>query len=123
MLNPDYLLRISEGSEEIASQLHNDIIKRIVNRIMLRIGRGEEYLLTSQDQWQILTLQQAGYLLEDIQQEIAKATKLQQTEIAEAMEDDWAIGEECSCGGTFGEAVHRYLVCKIPEGTKTCGYE
>lgn len=87
MLNPDYLLRISEGSEEIASQLHNDIIKRIVNRIMLRIGRGEEYLLTSQDQWQISTLQQAGYLLEDIQQEIAKYTKLQQQEIAEAMED------------------------------------
>ena len=87
MLNPDYLLRISEGSEEIASQLHNDIIKRIVNRIMLRIGRGEEYLLTSQDQWQILTLQQAGYLLEDIQKDIANATKLQQSEIAEAMED------------------------------------
>ena len=87
MLNPDYLLRISEGSEEIASQLHNEIIKRIVNRIMLRIGRGETYLLTSQDQWQISTLQQAGYLLEDIQQEIAKATKLQQEEIAEAMED------------------------------------
>lgn len=38
-------------------------------------------------------------------------------------EGDWAIGEECSCGGTFGEAVHRYLVCNIPEGTKTCGYE
>ena len=87
MLNPDYLLRISEGSEEIASQLHNEIIKRIVNRIMLRIGRGETYLLTSQDQWQISTLQQAGYLLEDIQQEIAKYTKLQQQEIAEAMED------------------------------------
>lgn len=87
MLNPDYLLRISEGSEKIASQLHNDIIKKIVNRIMLRIGRGEEYLLTSQDQWQISTLQQAGYLLEDIQQEIAKYTKLQQEEIAEAMED------------------------------------
>ena len=87
MLNPDYLLRISEGSEEIASQLHNEIIKRIVNRIMLRIGRGETYLLTSQDQWQISTLQQAGYLLEDIQQEIAKYTKLQQEEIKEAMED------------------------------------
>ena len=87
MLNPDYLLRISEGSEEIASQLHNDIIKRIVNRIMLRIGRGEEYLLTSQDQWQISTLQQAGYLLEDIQKVISQYTKLQQEEIKEAMED------------------------------------
>ena len=87
MLSPDYLLHISEGAEDIAEQLHNDIIKRIVNRIMLRIGRGEEYLLTATDKWQIENLQQAGYLLEDIQKDIAKATKLQQSEVAEAMED------------------------------------
>lgn len=87
MLSPDYLLHISEGAEEIAEQLHSDIIKRIVNRIMLRIGRGEDYLLTATDKWQIENLQQAGYLLEDIQKEIANATRLQQTEIAEAMED------------------------------------
>lgn len=87
MLTPYELLHISEGAEEIAEQLHQDIIKRIIDRIMLRIGRGEEYLLTSVDKWQIETLQQAGYLLEDIQKEISKATKLQETEIAEAMED------------------------------------
>ena len=87
MLKPDELLHISEGAEEIAEKLHSDIVKRIVNRIMLRIGRGEDYLLTATDQWQILKLQQAGYLLEDIQKDIAKATKLQQSEIAEAMED------------------------------------
>ena len=87
MLNPDYLLHISEGGEEIAEQLHSEIIRKMVYRIMLRIGRGENYLLTSTDRWQIQTLQEAGYLLEDIQQEIAKYTKLQQEEIAEAMED------------------------------------
>ena len=87
MLSPDYLLHISEGAEDIAEQLHSEIVKRIVNRIMLRIGRGEDYLLTATDKWQIENLQQAGYLLEDIQKEIAKATKLQQSEIAEAMED------------------------------------
>ena len=87
MLNPDELLHISEGAEELASKLHSDIVKRIVNRIILRIGRGEDYLLTATDKWQIENLQQAGYLLEDIQKDIAKATKLQQTEIAEAMED------------------------------------
>ena len=54
---------------------------------MLRVGRGDDYILTAQDKWQIETLQQAGYLLEDIQKDIAKATRLQQTEIAEAMED------------------------------------
>ena len=87
MLSPDYLLHISEGGEEIAEQLHSEIIRKMVYRIMLRIGRGEDYILTATDKWQIETLQQAGYLLEDIQQEIAKYTKLQQKEIAEAMED------------------------------------
>lgn len=87
MLDPNYLLHISEGAEDISEKLHNDIISRIVERVMLRIGRGEDYLLTAQDKWQIENLQQAGYLLEDIQKDIAKATKLQQTEIAEAMED------------------------------------
>ena len=87
MLSPDYLLHISEGAEDIAEQLHSEIVKRIVNRIMLRIGRGEDYILTETDKWQIENLQSAGYLLEDIQKDIAKATKLQQTEIAEAMED------------------------------------
>lgn len=87
MLSPDYLLHISEGAEEIAEQLHSDILKRIVKRVMLRIGRGDNYLMTAQDKWAIENLQQAGYLLENIQSEIAKATKRQQSEIAEAMED------------------------------------
>ena len=87
MLSPEDLLHISEGAEEISETLHNEIVKRIINRIMLRIGRGDDYLLTAQDKWQLETLQEAGYLLEDIQKEIAKSTKLQQEEIAEAMEE------------------------------------
>ena len=87
MLDPNYLLHISEGAEEISEKLHADIVKRIINRMALRIGRGEDYFLTAQDKWQIENLQQSGYLLEDIQQEIAKTTKMQQTEIAEAMEE------------------------------------
>ena len=87
MLTPNELLHISEGAEEIAESLHQDIVKRIIERIMLRIGRGEEYLLTSVDKWQIETLQEAGFLLKDIQKEIAKKTRLQEKEIAEAMEE------------------------------------
>lgn len=87
MLKPDYLLHISEGAEDISEALHNEIIKRIINRIMLRISRNDDYVLTAYDKWNIETLQQAGYLLEDIQKEIAKATKLQEKEIAEAMEE------------------------------------
>lgn len=87
MLDPNYLLHISEGAEDISEALHNEIIKRIINRIMLRISRNDDYILTAYDKWNIETLQQAGYLLEDIQKEIAKATKLQEKEIAEAMEE------------------------------------
>lgn len=87
MLSPDDLLHISEGAEDIAEKLHIEIVKRMIKRIMLRIGRGEDYILTATDKWQIENLQSAGYLLEDIQKEIAKYTKLQQEEIKEAMED------------------------------------
>ena len=87
MLSPDYLLHISEGAEEIAERLHQDIIRRIIERIMIRVGRGDNYLLTAMDKWQIETLRDAGYLLEDIQSEIAEKTKLQKTEIKAAMED------------------------------------
>ncbi len=87
MLKPDYLLRVSEGAENIAEQLHIDIMERIIKRMMIRIGRGEEYLLTATDKWNIQVLQDAGYLLEDIQKALADTTKLQQQEIAEAFEE------------------------------------
>lgn len=87
MLSPDYLFHISEGAEEIAETLHRDILDRIIERIMLRIGRGDSYILTAQDKWQLQVLQDAGFLMDDIQKEIAQKTNLMYTEIAEAMED------------------------------------
>lgn len=87
MLTPEYLLRISEGAEDIAEQLHQKIVSQIIERIMLRIGRGDDYILTAQDKWQLEVLSDAGYLLEDIQKEIASKTKLQQAEIKAAMEE------------------------------------
>lgn len=87
MLTPEYLYRITEGAEDIASQLHANIIQKIIERMMIRLGRGEDYLLTATDKWQIEVLQDAGYLLEDIQKEIADKTNKQVKEIREAMED------------------------------------
>ncbi len=87
MLSPDYLARIAEGSEEIASQLHTYIIRQIIDRMMIRIGRGDNYLLTSSDRWRIQILQDAGYLLEDITAELSKITKRQEKEIKAAMEE------------------------------------
>lgn len=87
MLTPEYLYRITEGAEDIASQLHSNIMRKIIERMMIRIGRGEDYLLTATDKWQIEVLQEAGYLLEDIQKELSDKTKKQVKEIQEAMED------------------------------------
>ena len=87
MLTPEYLQRITEGAEEISSSLHRNIMDMIIKRIMARLGRGEEYLLTQTDRWQIQVLQESGELLEDIQKEIADKTKLQQKEIKDAFID------------------------------------
>lgn len=87
MLTPSYLLHATEAAEEIAEGLHQDIMSRIISRMQKRFERGDDYTLTAADKWQIQTLQEAGFLLEDIQKEIAKATGLMQKEIAEAMED------------------------------------
>lgn len=86
MLDPSYLLYIVDGSEKISSQLHDDIIAMIIDRMMHRIGRGSDYLFTASDKWQIMILQDAGYLLEDITADILKYTKRQQAEIKTAME-------------------------------------
>ena len=87
MLTPEYLLRISEGGEDIAEELHNAIIEKIIKRIMVRLDRGDSYILTPQDKWQIQVLEDAGFLLEDIKKELARATGLMQEEVAQAMED------------------------------------
>lgn len=87
MLTPEYLLRISEGAEDIAEQLHNDIIRRIVRRMMKRLANGDAYEMTATDRWQLEVLQDAGYLLSDVQEDIAKYTRLQQAEILAAMQD------------------------------------
>lgn len=87
MLSPNYLQHIADGSEEIASQLHTYIIRQIIDRMMIRIGRGDDCLLTSSDRWRIHVLQDAGYLLEDITAELSKYTKRQEKEIKAAMEE------------------------------------
>lgn len=87
MLTPSYLLHAVEPAEEIAEQLHKDIVDRIIERIHIRFQRGDSYILTPLDKWQLETLQQAGFLLEDIQKEIAAATGLMEKELVEAFED------------------------------------
>lgn len=87
MLTPDYLLHVSEGAEEIAAKLHTQIIQRIARRIVKREKRGDDYVLTAVDKWQIQALTEMGELQDEIIEDIARATKLQKVEIAQAFED------------------------------------
>lgn len=87
MLTPEYLQNATDGAERIASQMHRNIMDKIIARMMSRIGRGEDYLLTATDKWQIMVLQDVGELLSDIQKEIADKTKKQLPEIKAAFQD------------------------------------
>lgn len=87
MLTPRELLDISDGSTKIAEDLQIYLIREIVERMMIRLGRGEKYLLTSSDRWRIRALQEEGLLLrQDIIRELSKYTGLQKKEIQAAFQ-------------------------------------
>lgn len=87
MLTPDYLLHCADGAEQLSSELHTAILRKIIERINIRKKRGDDYVLTATDKWQIQNLTDAGFLLKDIQAELAKYTGYQAAEIGAAMED------------------------------------
>lgn len=87
MLPPEYMAGIADASEELASKLHSDIMRLIIERMMARAGRGEDYLLTAIDKWNIESMQQAGYLYQDILLELSKFTGQSEEIIKQAMLD------------------------------------
>lgn len=87
MLTPEYLLHVSENAEEIASMLERYITNAIIKRIIRRLDRGDNYILTSVDKWQIEAYQDAGLLRTDLVSEIAYCTGLQAQEIERAMNE------------------------------------
>lgn len=87
MLDPDYLLEIADGAEEIAGMLHEEVLRVIVRRIVARLERAEDYLLTASDRWALDVLQEAGYLREELIETIARLTKLEAKEVRKAFEE------------------------------------
>lgn len=87
MLDPEYLLEIADGAEEIAGMLHEEVLRVIVRRIVARLERAEDYLLTASDRWALDVLQEAGYLREELIETIARLTKLETKEVRKAFEE------------------------------------
>ncbi len=114
MLDPHYLQQIADGAENIASQLHEYIIRQIVDRMMIRIGRGDDYLLTSFDAWRIQVLQDSGYLLQDITAELAKYTKRQEKEIKAAICNYAIITSNVFNNSVIGFSLGDYIAFRVP---------
>ncbi len=84
MLDPNEIIKLSERSEIVAAELQEEIVKDICERIALRLGRGDDYILTARDKWQLEVLKEAGYLVDDLIKIIAKKTGVTVKEMRKA---------------------------------------
>lgn len=87
MLTPKELLEIADTMYPILDELNAFITADIIRRIMARLGRGEEFLLTETDVWQLEVYKSAGGYLEAVQQEIIKFTQKSDEEVRKIFED------------------------------------
>lgn len=113
MLTPEYLSWITDRAEEVASSLFSRILNKIIERIFARFKRQDDYVLTSVDKHNIDTLQEAGYLLDDIQKEIVEATGIEAKVIKEAFEDAGIEGME------IDDEVYEQVGIDVPDLTES----
>lgn len=82
MITPEQFQEIGETLLPLLDELTEWITQDMIERFMIRFGRGEEKLLTGTDEWQAWVLKQAGGNLDEIQKALAKSTGKSQQEIA-----------------------------------------
>ena len=86
MLTPQQLTEVIDTMQPILDGLNAFISRDIIRRIMARLGRGEDLMLTATDEWQLQVLQEAGGHLEEVQAEIQRFTKASDTELQAVFE-------------------------------------
>lgn len=87
MITPEQFQEIGETLLPLLDELTEWITQDMIERFMIRFGRGEEKLLTGTDEWQVWVLKQAGGNLDEIQKALAKSTGKSQQEIAKIFKD------------------------------------
>lgn len=87
MITPEQFQEIGETMLPLLDDLTEWIARDMIERFMIRFGRGEEKLLTGTDEWQAWVLKQAGGNLDEIQKALAKSTGKSQQEIAKIFKD------------------------------------
>lgn len=87
MITPEQFREIGESLLPLLDELTEWIMQDMIERFMVRFGRGEEKLLTGTDEWQAWVLEQAGGNLDEIQKALAKQTGKSQEEIAKIFKE------------------------------------
>ena len=87
MITPEQFQEIGETLLPLLDDLTEWIARDMIERFMIRFGRGEEKLLTGTDEWQAWVLKQAGGNLDEIQKALAQSTGKSQQEIAKIFKD------------------------------------
>lgn len=87
MLTPQQLIEIVDTLHPQLDKLNTWITKDLISRLMARLGRGEAFLLTGTDQWQLEVYRSAGGHYEALQEEIQRFTKATDAEIRAIFED------------------------------------
>lgn len=87
MIAPEQFQEIGETLLPLLDALTEWIARDMIERFMIRFGRGEKKLLTGTDEWQAWVLEQAGGNLDEIQKALAKTTGKSQQEIAKIFKD------------------------------------
>ena len=87
MLTPQELLEIVDTLHPQLDTLNQWITADLISRLMARLGRGEEFLLTGTDQWQLEVYKSAGGHYEALEREIKRFTKRTDAEVRAIFED------------------------------------
>lgn len=98
MLTPQELLQIVDTMHPLLDDLNGWITNDLIARLMARLGRGEELLLTGTDEWQVQVYQSAGGHLEALQRKVQQFTRASDAEVKAIFEDAgiraWAADDE-----------------------------
>lgn len=87
MLTPEELLEIVDTLHPQLDTLNAWITKDMISRLMARLGRGEAFLLTGTDQWQLEVYKSAGGHYEALQRQIRRFTGKTDAEVKAIFED------------------------------------
>lgn len=84
MLTPNYIEKITKGSEFLADQIREEGLRQILSRLMARLS-DDNFFFSQTDRWQVLAMMDAQLSLEDIVKVISQYTGLMEKEIWDEM--------------------------------------